>query len=99
MPAIERSSWMAFLSLLAQFPHLLLSKRLFKKMAELHHIEDEILIEEMHKIGQQIMQGQLPMPGGGGSQPGVGEDRPQSAMGGMAGGIQSLSKGNAAIGV
>ena len=99
MPQIERASWMAFLGLLAQFPHLLLSKRLFKKMAEMHHIEDEILLEEMYNIGQQIMGGQLPMPGGAGSQPGVGEDRPTSAMGGMAGGGQSLTKGNAAIGV
>jgi len=99
MPHIERSSWMAFLNLLAQFPHLLLSKRLFKKMAELHHLEDEVLLEEMHQIGQQIMQGQLPYPGGGGSQPGVSEDRPVSAMGGMAGGQKSLTDGNAAIGV
>ena len=99
MPHIERSSWMAFLNLLATFPHLLLSKRLFKHMAELHHIEDEVLLEEMYQIGQQIMRGQLPYPGGGGSQPGVSEDRPVSAMGGMAGGIQSLTQGNAAIGV
>ena len=99
MPHIERASWMAFLALLAQFPHLLLSKQLFKKMAEMHHIEDEVLLEEMFKIGQQIMGGQLPMPGGGGSQAGVSEDRPQSAMGGMAGGGQSLTTGNAAIGV
>lgn len=98
MPQIERASWMAFLNLLATFPHLLLSKRLFKKMAELHHIEDEVLLEEMHVIGQQIMGGQLPMPGGGGSQAGVPEDRPVSAMGGMAGGSQSLVQGNAAIG-
>jgi len=99
MPQIERASWMAFLNLLAQFPHLLLSKQLFKKMAELHHIEDEVMLEEMYNIGKQIMSGQLPMPGGGGSQPGVGEDRPVSAMGGMAGGSQSLVQGNAAIGV
>lgn len=99
MPQIERASWMAFLGLLAQFPHLLLSKRLFKKMAEMHHIEDDILLEEMYNIGKQIMGGQLPMPGGQGSQPGVGEDRPQSSMGGMAGGSQSLTQGNAAIGV
>ena len=76
----------------------MLSKRLFKKMAEMHHIEDEVMLEEMFQIGQQIMSGQLPMPGGAGSQPGVGEDRPVSAMGGMAGGVQSLTKGNAAIG-
>ena len=75
-----------------------MSKRLFKKMAELHHIEDDVLVEELHQIGKQIMGGKLPMPGGAGSQPGVGEERPQSSMGGMVGGSQSLTQGNAAIG-
>lgn len=97
MPQIERSSWMAFLGIVASFPHLLLSKRLFKKMAEMHHIEDEILVEELYQIGKQIMSGQLPMPGQSGSQAGVGEQRPVSAMGGMAGGFNSLTQGNAAI--
>jgi hypothetical protein len=99
MPHIERSSWMAFLGVLASFPHLLLSKRLFKQLAEMHHIEDEQMLEELHTIGKQIMSGQLPMPGQGGSQPGVGEDRPVSAMGGQVGGIQSMLTGNAATGV
>jgi hypothetical protein len=98
MPHVERASWMAFLGILASFPHLLLSRRLFKKMAEMHHIEDEVMLEELYNIGQKIMGGQLPMPGQSGSQAGVGEDRPVSAMGGQAGGIQSTTKGNAAIG-
>jgi hypothetical protein len=87
---MERASWQAFLGLLASFPHLLLSKRLMKAMAENHHIEDEAMLDELHKIGQQMMSGQLPMSGNAGSQAGVGEDRPVSAMGGQAGGIQSI---------
>jgi len=97
LPHIERSSWMAFLGIVASFPHLLLSKRLFVKMAEMHHIEDELMVEELFQIGNKIMSGQLPMPGQSGSQAGVGETRPVSAAGGMSGGIQSLTTGNAAI--
>jgi hypothetical protein len=83
MPQMERSSWNAFLGLLSNFPHLLMSKRLMKQMAENHHIEDEAMLEELFQIGQRIMGGQYPAPGNMGSQPGVGEDRPQSATGGM----------------
>ena len=90
MPQMERASWQAFLTLLSSFPHLLLSKRLMKSMAENHHIEDEAMLEELYRIGQQMMSGQLPMSGNAGSQAGQGEDRPVSAMGGQAGGIQSI---------
>ncbi len=87
LPQMERTSWMAFLSLLSNFPHLALSKTLLKEMAELHHLENEQLIEELHGIVQQMMGGQLPMPGGAGSQPGVGEDRPVSSIGGQLAGM------------
>ena len=97
LPQMERASWQAFLALLAQFPQLLLSKRLLKSTAEQHHIEDEALVEELHMIGKQMMSGQIPQSGNIGSQPGVGEDRPVSAMGGQAGGGKSLTTGNAAI--
>lgn len=98
MPHIERASWMAFLSLLSSFPHLAMSKRLLVKMAELHHIEDEAMIDELFDIAAKILGGQYPMPGQSGSQAGVGEDRPVSAVGGQAGGVKSLSQGGAAIG-
>jgi hypothetical protein len=91
MPQMERASWTAFLTLLSQFPHLLTQKHLLKRMAEMHHIEDEAMLEDLFKLGQQIMGGQAPMPGNTGSQPGVGEDRPVSAIGGQAGGVQSLN--------
>jgi hypothetical protein len=97
MPHIERASWQAFLGLLATMPHLATSKRLLTKMAEMHHIEDEAMIEELFQMAQKILSGQSPMPGQAGSQAGVGEDRPMSAMGGQAGGVKSLSQGTAAI--
>lgn len=93
LPQMERASWQAFLTLLATFPQLMMSKRLLKMQAENHHIEDETMVEELHSIGQKMMGGQLPMPGGQGSQPGVPEDRPVSAIGGQAGGVMSMPGG------
>jgi hypothetical protein len=90
MPHIERSQWMAFLTLLSTFPHLMLSPNLMKKMAEMHHIEDEMMLAQLQQIAQQMMSGQLPMAGQSGSQPGQPEERPQSAAGGQAGGFKSL---------
>jgi len=87
MPQMERASWQAFLNLLANFPQLMLSKRLMKNMAEQHHIEDEAMLEELLKIAKQMMSGAIPAPGNVGSQPGVGENRPVSAIGGQAGGM------------
>ena len=49
------------------------------------------MLEEMRQIGLKILTGQMPMPGAGGSQAGVPEDRPTSAMGGMLGGMQSAT--------
>jgi hypothetical protein len=90
MPQMERASWQAFLGLLATFPHLLTQKHLLTRMAEMHHIEDESMINDLVELGQKIMGGQVPMPGKPGSQPGVGESRPVSAMGGQAGGPMSI---------
>jgi len=59
-------------------------------MAEMHHIEDEMMLQQLQQIAQQMMGGQLPMPGNSGSQAGVPEERPVSAMGGQAGGFQSM---------
>jgi hypothetical protein len=87
LPEVERAQWTAFLGLLAGAPQLLLSKRLLMKQAELHHIEDEAMIEELHQIGKQMMSGQLPMPGAQGSQPGAPDPatRPASLQGGLGG--------------
>jgi hypothetical protein len=99
MPHIERASWQAFLGLLATFPHLATSRRLMQKMAEMHHIEDDAMVDELHQIATAILSGQSPMPGQSGSQPGTPEERPVSAMGGAQGGVKSLTQGSAALGV
>ena len=93
MPQMERASWMAFLQLLASFPHLATNRHLLKRMAEMHHIEDERMLDELISMAQKILSGQVPMPGQQGSQAGVPEERPTSAMGGMVGGLKSV--GNA----
>ena len=87
LPQMERNSWMAFLTLLSNFPHLLTQKHLLKRMAEMHHIEDEPMLEELYQLGKQIMGGQVPLPGKSGSQAGQGEERPVSAIGGQTGGF------------
>jgi hypothetical protein len=91
MPHIERSSWMAFLTLLRNFPQLATSKRLMKRMAEMHHIEDEAMLDELDQIAQQVMGGQSQLPQQMGSQAGVSQDRPANAMAGQSGGVQSLN--------
>jgi hypothetical protein len=90
MPHIERAQWLAFLQLLGNFPQLMLSPALMKRMAEMHHIEDEMMLMEIQNIAKMMMSGQIPSPGASGSQAGVPEERPASAMGGTAGGFQSL---------
>jgi hypothetical protein len=70
LPDIERAQLMAFFSqVIIPFPHVLRLPGTMKRMAELFHIEDDIMIEELRTLGEQIMQGQLPMPGGQGGGP------------------------------
>lgn len=85
LPQMERASWIAFLQLLGNVPPLMTSPRLLKKMAELHHIEDELLVEELVAIGRKMVAAQAE-PAKTGSLPNVGEDRPVSAVGGQPGG-------------
>ena len=40
-----------------------------KRMAELFHIEDETMVEELRQLGVDMMQGKVPMPGGQGGGP------------------------------
>lgn len=84
LPQVERAQWLALLNVLAGFPHLLTSRRFLTKMAEMHNIEDEQMIDELYQLGQQIMGGGVPMPGQSGSAAGVGESRPISAVLGSA---------------
>jgi hypothetical protein len=85
MPQMERASWTAFMAFLGNAPQFGLSKQLLKKAAQMHHIDDDVLVDEIHQIVKQMVSGQIPMPGAQGSQAGVGEDRPVSAMGGQSG--------------
>lgn len=85
LPQMERASWLAFLQLLGNVPPLMTSKRLLKRMAELHHIEDETLIEEIRQIGLKMMQSQAE-PAKTGSMPNVTENNPAAAIGGQVGG-------------
>lgn len=95
LPEIERAQWMAFLGLLGNAPQLALSKSLLKRSAEMHHIEDENLIEELHQIAKGMMSGQLQSPGSRGSMPGQPDmmTRPASMTGGMAAGINNIRGG------
>lgn len=107
IPQVERAQWLAFLQLVAQAPQLMLSKRLMQHMAELHHIEDSVMLEELQKIGEQVTQGLLPGVAGGGtgggSSPGVPETgilkgvlgQALGALGGNAGGGGAASLGQA----
>jgi len=97
LPQMERASWQAFLQFLSNAPQFMLSPQLMKRAAEMHHIEDEQMLDELRDIAMKMVSGEIPMPGNQGSQAGVGENRPMSAVGGQAGGMQSLVKGNAAI--
>ena len=92
LPQMERASWIAFLTLLQGFPQLLLSPTLIKEMAELHHLDNEALVNELLQIGKQMMSGQIPSTSPQGSQPGQGEDRPVSAIAGQFGGQQSTNQ-------
>lgn len=91
LPQVERSQWLAFLQVLGGFPHLMTSPSLMKRMAEMHHIEDEQLVQELMKIGQQILSQQVPPPGAsgsGGTAPGEATNNPITQVLGAALGDQ-----------
>ena len=82
LPEIERSQWIAFLSqVVIPFPHILTAPSVMKRMAEMFHIEDEAALEEFRQLGEKMMKGMLPMPGGQGGGP---SDNPIAAVLGAA---------------
>jgi len=95
LPEIERAQWMAFLQLIANAPQLALSPALLKRMAELHHISDELMLKEIHAIAQQMMGGMLPGAQGsaGGSLPNVTQSQPLPAVLGSATGMNNIGGG------
>lgn len=91
LPEIERAQWISFLNLVAAAPQLALSKQLLKKTAEMHHVNDQVLIDELNMIAQQMMSGAMPGAGGaGGSTPNV---QPGTAQAGAAAGINNIRGG------
>lgn len=90
-PEVERSQFTAVLNLFASAPQLMLSDRLLKKIAEMYHIDDPTMITELKNIAQQMMSGQIPMPGQQGSTPGSGM-MPGAGMSGT-GGIDNMRGG------
>ncbi len=92
LPEIERAQWNAFLTLISSAPQLALSKRLLKNAAEMYHIDDELLVEELFQIAQKMMSGQLPMPGTQGSAPGS-PGLPGTATAGQATGMANMRGG------
>jgi hypothetical protein len=89
LPSMERQQWMAFLQVLGSYPQLMSNRRLMMKMAEMHHIEDDPMIEELVKLGEQARQEAGAMPQGGqGSVAGVPVDNPIANIIGAATGEQ-----------
>lgn len=93
IPEMQRAQWLAFMQLITQMPHILTAPSFMKRMGEMHGIEDEAALEELRQIGLQIMQGTMPMPGGGGSQAGATEDNPIAKVLGAALGPQGGNTG------
>jgi hypothetical protein len=93
LPEIERAQWIGFLGALMQAPYLMQSRRLLIKSAEMFHIEDETMIDELQQIAQQMMQQQGGAPGAAGGQPNLSAANPVSAQGGAAAGIANIRGG------
>lgn len=84
LPDIERAQLTAFMSqVVIPFPQVLTQPAIVKQFAELFHIEDDAFIQALTVLGQQMMQGQLPMPGQQGGGP---SNNPIAEIMGMAGG-------------
>lgn len=95
LPEIERAQWMAFLGLIANAPQLATSRTLLKRMAEMHHIEDENMIDELWNMAKQMMQQGQVQGANGGSAPGAPDFTTMMAsrMGGSAAGINNVRGG------
>lgn len=86
LPDIERAQLMAFFSqVIIPFPQILTKPATMKRMAELFHIEDDAMIEELRVLGTDMLQGKVPMPGQQGGGP---SDNPVAALMGSALGQQ-----------
>ena len=95
VPEIERAQFMAWQSMLANAPQMMLSKTLLKRTAEMFHIYDNTLIDELHNLAKKMMGGQVQAPGQQGSMPGITDLMTQAASstGGAAAGINNIRGG------
>lgn len=95
---MERQQMLAFVRIIAQFPHVTLSRELMRMMGDLFEFVGDSLIDELHVLGRQLMQarqgalqGAAQTPGGqrlsapGGGSPVVASNLAR-ALGGNAGG-------------
>lgn len=57
-PEMERASFMAFMEFIGTHPIIAMNQILLKKAAEMFHLYDQTIIEEMIKVAQQIAQQQ-----------------------------------------
>jgi len=86
LPDIERAQLMAFFSqVVIPFPQILTKPATMKRMAELFHIEDDLMIEELRQLGLDIQNGVVQAPGQQGGGP---SDNPVAALLGKALGQQ-----------
>lgn len=86
LPSFERTSLIGLLGLSFNFPYIWKARRTMKKLFELHHIEDEAMLQELSQLADMVMSGQIAPPGRTGSQAGNSEMRPATIMGGQMGG-------------
>ena len=96
LPQLERAQFLALLTLLGNFPQLMLNPQLMKRVFEMHNVEDEVIIQELMKLAQQMMSGQLPMPGQAGSQPGSPGQPGAGVAGAAMGALGGLFNGGGA---
>lgn len=63
---LERQQMLAFIRIIAQFPHILLSRELLRLIGDLFEMVDSALIAELHAVGKMMMQAQQQKGGAGG---------------------------------
>lgn len=69
LPQVERAQFQSMLQVLGQFPQLMGSEALMKKLAEMHRVDDERVIQELVALGRAMLSGQVASPGGQGGGP------------------------------
>ncbi len=87
LPQVERAQFQSLLQVIGQFPQILGSPALVKKMAEMHRIDDERVVNELVRLGQGIISGQVQTSGGGGGGPANPISQVLGMARGQAGGI------------